>query len=300
MFCGGHVCQDVVHLLEDKATALSQNLDLVLDMAGDFLGRAVRQQPLGIAAAAPESDVLAEVALQALRLHALAADLHRIDGVEAGLDEVRQKEPYVATRVQHRLHAGILGALPQPSVARLEELAVHPGRDHGARLHAEVIAEVDDVDVFSDQSEELLETFHMELRQPLEYVVGTVRFPGEQRQEVVIPVQILAPLHQIAAVQAHYRPVGAFAKTSRTFDQQAITVRTFDEGPWRRGDVPHHVGHSCFERVVVRFVLGPREVGPLEIQSAIGHSANDPAGLRTYHPAPVGPLRQRPDRYLAG
>ena len=65
----------------------------MLDVLGDFLWRAVRQQPLGVAAPAPEGDVLAEVALQTLRLHALAADLHRIDGVEAGFDEVRQQEP---------------------------------------------------------------------------------------------------------------------------------------------------------------------------------------------------------------
>ncbi len=185
-------------------------------------------------------------------------------------------------------------------MAGLEELTVHPRRDHGACLHAEVVAEVDDVDVLSDQPEELLEALHVELRQTLEYVVGTVRFSGKQCQEVVIPVQILAPLHQIAAVQAHYRPVGAFAKTPCTLDQQTITVRTFDEGSRRRGDVPHHVCHSCFERVVVRFVLSPRKVGPLEIQSTIGHSANDPARLGTYHPAPVDPLRQRPGGHLAG
>ena len=49
-----------MHLLEDKAASLSQNLNLLLDVLGNCLWCSVGQQPLGVAASAPDGDVLAE------------------------------------------------------------------------------------------------------------------------------------------------------------------------------------------------------------------------------------------------
>ena len=100
----------------------------------------------------------------------------------------------------------------------------------------------------------------MKLGQTLEDVVGTVRFRDEQGQEVVVPIQELAPFHQVAAEHAQYRPVGAFAQTSCALHEQAVTAGPFDQGSWWRGDVPHALCHGFRKRVMIRLVFGPWEV----------------------------------------
>ena len=117
-----------------------------------------------------------------------------------------------------------------------------------ARLHAEVVTEVDDVDVLSDQPEELLETLHVELRQTLEYVVGTVRFCGEQCQEVVIPVQILAPLHQSCSCTSPLSPGQCFrADVARPRPAGGHRPVLRPTVPGGEGMFHMHVGHGLLQ-----------------------------------------------------
>ena len=58
---------------------------------------------LGVDAAAPEDDVLAEVPLELDRVHARGPDMHRVQDVHAQLDEVGQQRADVAARVEEEL-----------------------------------------------------------------------------------------------------------------------------------------------------------------------------------------------------
>ena len=107
------VGQDVVDLLEDKAAAAVQDLDLPADVLPDVVPRGLREHEPRVAAAAPEGDLVAEVGLQPRRVHAGTGDLHRIHRVEAGLDQVGKQRPDAAAGVEHDLDVGqLLGSLP--------------------------------------------------------------------------------------------------------------------------------------------------------------------------------------------
>ena len=160
MFSGGTSARMLCTCWKTKPPPCRRDLDLVLDMPGMASGvpcdssHWVSQPPPQKVMSLPKSRFKPPASMP------FAADLHRIDGIEAGFDKVRQEEPYVATGMQHHLDVGqLLCALPHPRVAGLEELTVHPGRDLGAVLHAEIVVEDDDVDVWSDQPEVLLQSF---------------------------------------------------------------------------------------------------------------------------------------------
>jgi len=82
----------------------------------------------GIAAAAPQSDVTAEITLEASGFHASGVDLHRVYGIQAGIDKVRQELPHSSAAVQHDLDfSKFLGPVPEARVEGLVETAVHLG-----------------------------------------------------------------------------------------------------------------------------------------------------------------------------
>ena len=185
-------------------------------------------------------------------------------------------------------------------MAGFEELAVHAGRDLGAGLHTEVVAEKDDVDIGTDQAEVLFQVFQVPLGQAFEKVVGPLRFGGQKGQEVVVPVQELPVFHEVAAEEADYRPVGAFPQAAGACDHTVVAARAFYKGAGGGGDVPHALGHHLLQSSMVRLALSEGKVGRLEVQRAVGHLGDDPASRRTYDPTPLGPFRGDPHRHLAG
>jgi len=149
-------------LLEDEPAAGGEDPHLLSDVRADLLGCAVGQNFPGVAAATPECQVPAELALQLRGAHPAAGDLDRVDGVEPRVDEVRQKRADPSAAMQHD-PGQFLGTLPHRGMAGLEELAVHRRRHLGAGLHAQVIAEEDDVDVRTDSAKEPLQVRQMVL-----------------------------------------------------------------------------------------------------------------------------------------
>jgi hypothetical protein len=71
-------------------------------------------------------------------------------------------------------------------MAGLEELAVHRRRHLGAGLHAQVIAEEDDVDVRTDSAQEPLQVRQMVLDELIEERMRPGRLSGQEPQEVVL------------------------------------------------------------------------------------------------------------------
>ena len=80
------------------------------------------QHVAGVAAAAPEGELAAEVAFEAGGLHAAAGDLHRVDGVQPGVNQAGQQFAHAAAAVQHDL---------QVRRALLDQPATSPARAAG-------------------------------------------------------------------------------------------------------------------------------------------------------------------------
>ena len=69
-------------------------------------GRAIGEHTLRIHQPAPEGNLIAKVALEALRFHARRADLDWINGVNADLDQVRDDFPDCPATVEEDLGVG--------------------------------------------------------------------------------------------------------------------------------------------------------------------------------------------------
>src|ERR1035441_4016873 len=96
-----------------------------------------------------EPQPVPEVALEAGRVHSPAGNLHRVDRLQARINQARQQLPHAAAAMQHDLEVRrpLLDDLPHRALPGLEVLAIHRGRHLGAGLHPQVIAEQDHVNV---------------------------------------------------------------------------------------------------------------------------------------------------------
>ena len=84
-----NIGQDIVDLLEYKTTAGSKGFYLLPNVAAHRLWRAVRQDRLRIAAAAPENHLLPKFRFELPGIHTGARYLDRIDSVQSGVNQVR-------------------------------------------------------------------------------------------------------------------------------------------------------------------------------------------------------------------
>ena len=204
-------------LLEHVAAAGGHDPHLFADMAMHFVGRAVTQHVTRVAAATPERQILAEFPLQPRQFHVRAGKLHRVDGVQAGLDHVAQQGIHAAAAVEADLDvwAELLGVVPQNRVPRLEELAIHRGRNLRSLLHAQIIAETDQVQVLAHRPKVLVHVRQVELGQFVEEAMDTPGVGGELVKEVVDAEGELADLDQVAAEGAVNRSIGRLTQLAR-------------------------------------------------------------------------------------
>jgi hypothetical protein len=121
-----------VDLAEDEAAARAEGHDPLPHVAPHLVGRRLRQDALGVAAAAPEGQVLAEFPLERRRVHAPGARLHGIDDLDPNFDEVRQDAGDRAAGVQEKMDAlAPPDPLEEDLLARLENFAIGFWRDGG-------------------------------------------------------------------------------------------------------------------------------------------------------------------------
>ena len=114
-------------------------IDPLPDLAAHFVRRAEGKRLLRVDAAAPEGDPRAEPVLERLRIHARRRTLHRIEDVEAGVDEVVDQGHDRAAGVDERLPGGMLvDPVVDAAVERLVQAAIALGIDEGAGLRAEI------------------------------------------------------------------------------------------------------------------------------------------------------------------
>ena len=85
---GGHKGLDIVDGGEDEPTTRRQIINTPLNLVAYLVRCTEREHPLGIDAATPEDDIITVGSLQSFGIHAFGRDLHRINDVEAQVDEV--------------------------------------------------------------------------------------------------------------------------------------------------------------------------------------------------------------------
>src|SRR5581483_2212195 len=120
-----HAGLQVVDRAEHEAAAGPEDAHALPDLRAHLLGRAEREHGLRLDAAAPEGDAVAEGSLQLGRVHLRRRRLHRVEDVEAGLDEVVEQAPDRAVGVHEALPGGVrMDPLVHTPVERLEQVAV--------------------------------------------------------------------------------------------------------------------------------------------------------------------------------
>ena len=103
----GDVAHDVVHLIEHETGIFAEDAGQKAHVLTHLFGRLEAENLLRVAAAAPEADLVAVAILERIRLHVVCGDLHRIQHVDAGLDEIRDERLDGSAGVQEYLLVGI-------------------------------------------------------------------------------------------------------------------------------------------------------------------------------------------------
>jgi len=99
-----------MYLLEDEATTRPQYANLLRDMAARICSVVPWDRSHWYRSRPPEGDVLAESRFKLSASMPFAAYLHGIDGIKAGIDQIRQQGTYATAAMQHHLDIGKLFA----------------------------------------------------------------------------------------------------------------------------------------------------------------------------------------------
>ncbi len=174
-----------MHLLEHEPAALGHDPDVLREVPADFLRCALDEHAPGVAPAAPESEVQAELAFEARKLHVRAGELHEVDGVQPRLAYVAQERVHDDDALQAHLNAGtkLLGGVPKGGVARLEDLPVRGEGDLGVGLHVQVVAEANQVQGLPHGAQVLLQVRKVDIGEAVEVGVGAHSIAGELRKD---------------------------------------------------------------------------------------------------------------------
>ena len=182
---------DVVHRGQHVSAARGQDANALLHLSGDVLGRAEGQRVLAVAGGAPEDEPVAELAFQLPRVHALGRRLHRVEDVDAHLDQRGDQIEDRPVVVHEDLPAGVLVDPVQPSlVVGHDQLAEHLDREERALLRAQVVVELDDIDPVAQGVLEPAEVLEPHLGELLVQGVDVIGLGGQgdhPRLEVAAP-----------------------------------------------------------------------------------------------------------------
>ena len=204
-------------LLEHESAATFQNIYLAPHVIPNLFRKPFWQDPLCVTSPAPKHHLPTELPLEALNIHPAATDLHRIDGVKTGFDQIWKKFAHATAAMEHHFDAGeLLRAVPHRSMPGFEELTIHGGRNLGTALHAEIVAENDNVNTITDEREKPLEILHVPFDNTIQKCVCSIGIFCEEEKKSVVPVQELAHLQQIPSEESENCTIGLRPKLPRS------------------------------------------------------------------------------------
>ena len=314
---GGNAGQDVVHLLEDKAAAGRQRLDLPPHVRADLLRRAGAEDRLRVAAAAPEQMSLPKSRFSpAASMPAVEICTGFIASRPASMrsgsrartlpHECSITRTGAATGHPRGRRGELLGRVPHEAVPRLEQRAVHLGGHLRPGLHAQVVAEDDDVDGVPDGGRGTVSGFPGASRRPCPGRPPRARAPpASSMKKLSLRYMNWPGLQQVAAEQADDGALGA-ARAASPRPSRAAVSRPSGRRPRSRGCRGGGGGpHALLDRRAASpgrsSGLNEGIVRLLEIQRAVGHAARarcPPADFITHWPGL--PLQRHPGRHQAG
>ena len=109
------------------------------------------ERALGIHAAAPKDQVCPELLLQLRQIHALSTDLHRVEDIHAGIEEIGDEGTNGPARMKEQLDRGhLLDGTEQAFMARLDHLAISGGGHEQVALSGQIIRFHDHIDQITD------------------------------------------------------------------------------------------------------------------------------------------------------
>ena len=142
----------------------------------------------------------------------------------------------------------------------------------------------------------------MDLDEPIEKLVGPIGVGGQEHEEVVVAIEELPDLQQIAAEEAEDGPIGPRPQGLGPFGQEPRPIRPGNQRPGRRLDgTPHVLGQGLRQPIEV-VAVQERPVALLEVQRPVGHlrqhaaaalGANDPLARLSFGQGPGGHLAGR-------
>jgi simple sugar transport system ATP-binding protein len=138
--------------------------------------------------AGAEHQVLAVGRLEARRIHAARRDLHRVDDVDADVDQVRDEVEDRAAAVVEEPGRGLRpDGIEQALLARLDEADVGLGADHPAELRRDVVPVLVDVEELADLVEVAGGGLDRELGDAIEEALGQRPVGRHRHHELLGP-----------------------------------------------------------------------------------------------------------------
>ena len=192
----------MVRAAEHEAAVLAERVDEPHDLVSHVVDGAAREDLQDVHASV-EGEPVAEVVLQALRLHSLRVRLDRIEQVDTELDQLRDERVDRAVAVVHHGHAALVRELRQPRVMRSHERPPGVRRDHQRVLRRDVVVEIDHVEAVAGDVQHAAQVLDVHIGQAPHDVRRKLGIDREVDQELLHPAQLPADLEHRADPEAH-------------------------------------------------------------------------------------------------
>ena len=138
-----------MNLVEDVSTPRGEDVQQPLHLGRYFLRGATREGVLRVASPAPEGEVRTELSLQPDRVHPCSRDLHRVEDLNPGLNQVGDQGVDAAAGVEEDVDLRVMLAdvAVDAGMTGFDPAAIRPRGNLKRVLGAQVIPHNNDLDV---------------------------------------------------------------------------------------------------------------------------------------------------------
>src|SRR3990172_1225175 len=171
---------------KNESASRGQIVDASFDLLDDLRRRAEGEDMLCIDSAAPKDDVFTELLFQPMSIHTACRDLHRVEDVEAQIDQVwDQSGSCAAAMVKNLGICLLLNRLHQATMLGFDHPAVQVGTDQPAILPADIIPEGEHVQVSAELVQVVVAGFDVDIGDLVHQAIGELGFLHQGHEEVL-------------------------------------------------------------------------------------------------------------------